>query len=663
MPITGLNSRTLTDFQGADQLSDAFTRRGAILSKNVEYVLNSRGQAMVQTRRGIAQLWDPNEAIRSMMHWIQADWDRLVYFIPDAAAGGSVKSRNFDLGTTDVLLNELLGTDAVGARFAAYGSRVIIAAFNNNAEGSDQGRVWNGLSDGGGPQVDKLFQGPLVETTDFAFGLTEPLSGVVSAGDHRVGFVARTRNAFEGKPTIAAATFTAAGGQHLRIILTPVGNGPAWIESVRVVMTTVNNPSLYFFIPDSRTTVAAGTNFAVTIDVDLDDVSMSQGAEATDQFDLFTQTGAGVGPFDPFFVLAYGTRMVYMATFIDTEVLANATSIFISDPGRPQVITAEFHQRQLPGKRQAVCAFVLQNTLYILGPQGTFAYDDNTGKPVTWAAPTEIDNRIGTTSPYGASTDTAHTRAWVASPQGLYPFKGGFYPDIPTSHLQATDWARINWAAAPAGAVQVIDDADEQTVRVLAPLDGATLPTHVLSWNYTWGDSWEAAGLHYTIDDYGPLTNPGALASIINPTKKVSEYIISNAAAGKVYRQKSVQAADGTSLDDSALYSDDSLAIDSAYRSRALPTVHPVKIQHGGDHIRLVGNGRTKLSVYDFDQKRRLILSDVEHSQAAPGGLIEREYDVRSEAVHLEVGNNNRVGSWWRLTAIKHYFKDWITKQ
>lgn len=654
-----MRSRDISEFRGPDLLHDAAAKRGGLLARNVEY----RVGGSVKTRNGFAEFYDPNEAIRSLFHWIQATWNRLVYFT--TSAGGAIRSRNLDTATTKDLVESGLGT-GVGAVFIEFGSRLLMAVFASDGRGAAPGHIWNGLEttppNPAAPNVDQLFQAPLAETSDFTAAFSEPAAGTVTAGSHRIALVVETRNGYQTVPTrIENATgsvdgdnnFLATGDKNFRAVLTPVGDWPVWPRFAFILMTTADNPNRYFFVPDpdggdQKTSIAFGTPLAVTIDIDVSDAVLAQGNDATDWFNLHS------GNFDngPHFIGIYGARAVYLEDSLNTDFLAEASNVWFSDVADPQRISAARNQRFLPGYRRAIAGFEMLGTYYVLGPSWTYAFTDNDQDPVTWRAPQEVDSRIGTLSPLGVDVNTSGALAWVASEHGLFYFDGGSYPLLPTSHLQTPDWDRINWAA-PAGTVQVIDDSPQQVVHVLAPLDGAVLPTHILSWSYKTGPRWDQAGLRYSLSLIGGVANPGALTTVLNPTTKIRELWLADAAAGKVYRQKSNAAGDAD------LYHDDTAAIDSRYDSQALPETFPLPLHHARDLIRLKGNGRARLSVLGVDGERTIQLQD-EVLNGAPKKWIDREYDLRSEAAYLSVNNNNVRDQWFELAFVRHFYDRWV---
>ncbi len=657
-------TKDISKFYGPDLLSDTSAKVGGLLAKNVEYIVTGA----VKTRDGFAEFHNPAKAISALFHWIQASWDRLIYLVP----GSEVEGRNINLGTTDSIVTGL-SANTIGARFSEYGARLLMAFYGADGTGNEQGRVWNGTFSPSAEQ-EKLFQKPLIETTDFTVSsysepAASPPPGTVTAGTHKLAMVIETRNAYQTKPVKfeAQADFVATGGLTLEFTLTPVGNWPDWVDRGFILMTTVENQLRYHFIPntdltgDVSFTLSPGTSIPVVINIDISDEALAQGTNATPWFSLLSQASGGTGPFNPHFVGNFGARAVYIAEVLNSDILANASNLYFSEIGNPQWITADQHQLNLPGFRRAIVGFELKGTFFVLGPAWTYAFTDNLSEPVTWPPPEEVDLRVGTLSPYGVDVNTSRSHAWVASEHGLFFFNGGAYPLLPTSHLQTPDWDRINWAA-DAGMVQVVDNGPRQTVCVLAPLDGATSPTHILCWDYKSGVDWKTAGKHYSLINLASMVNPGAMTLVLNPTKKIQELWLANSVAGKILRQKSNAAGD-SSVSDNDLYDDDGSAIDSEYQSQPLPFVEPAPMHHLADELRLTGNGRCRLSIISLDSRRTLFLQDIPRLDSAPHRMYKRKYDLRSDTAHLAVTNNNAKGHWFLLSFLRHHFERWVEEE
>lgn len=660
--LDSLQKKEITTFPGADLLRDTEDLHknadvGAVLARNVEY---RPGQ--VRTRRGFGLYQTISIEATRMFNWIVGNFNRLLYF---STNGGSpkVSFQGLDPGIAlDDVVTGLDG-DSADAVFAPFGSRLFMAFLDAAGDGIDTARVWNGLFDGGNPIVDSVFQQPVDEggsSGEFGTGYAEPGAGVVTAGEHNFAVVFRTRNGYQTKAVELSSAFTSAGNMNLTVTLTPVSTWPAWVNGVRLAMTTVQNPELYIFTA-AFSTIVGGTSSPIVITVNLDDTTLAaltDTSEATDWFSLI-DNGDAEAPDTPVSIAAYGNRMSWIADVLDTEILANVSAIYISNPDEPQWITADRHLVFLPERRKARAQFVLFNLLYVLGPSWTFAFADNGDFPATWARPTQIDNRIGALSQHGVTVNTSRGVAWVANRDGLYAFQGGAFPQLPSSYRAQPDWERINWTNPTQ--VQVIDDGINDTVRVIAPLDSATEPSHILSFDYKAGVNWWQ--VEYSLDDIDSF-EPGCGEVVLNPSTNASEFMVGDAStAGLVLRQMSALYGDST------LYNDNSAGIDSVYRTTPLPGHAHVPLQHRALHLRIGGSAAADpnhiaLTVYNANQSRSVALASIESlSTEDPEADFLRYFRMESESVSVEVTNAAAANRYFILSRAIAYFTGWLGKR
>ena len=249
--LRDFNKIEITKFPGADLFSDAVDRIGATLAHNVEYFLGR-----VETRRGFGPAIDftnsdpdrkftvniisgsgtPNR-IRFLYFWFQSDWRRLMIF--NAGDGLSVAPYvtyyNFNLQFVEDVVTTLT-VKTVSTVMGEYGSRIFMSFLDEDGNGNDNAKVWNGLfsSASQGPIVEDLFQAPM-SNSEFSLATAEPSAGVITAGDHKLGVVFITFNAHETPPTEIPAVFTASGDMNLRITLTPTTTWPLWLDKVKII--------------------------------------------------------------------------------------------------------------------------------------------------------------------------------------------------------------------------------------------------------------------------------------------------------------------------------------------------------------------------------------------------------------------------------------------
>lgn len=594
----------------------------------------------------------------SFTHFLTTAWAKFVALASDGSAKYLYYETLSGEGATDVLKASLnaLTTNAVSA---VYGTRIYTAFTDDDGDAisTQQGIVWNGnVQSGVGPQVDTLFQPPL--SLSVTVTPTEPSSGVVTEGNHKIGLVYTTRNGYDTKPTVYSTPVTASGDMNLLITLSPSllpgGVWPLWVQDIKLIITTVQNTELYYFVPLTEGGVVSptpGGSGAVSFTFNMEDIALTQAQEATDWFTLTTSTEIG----EVKFIGTYGDRMVYISD------KGKESAIWFSDVGDPQRIAADRNQRFLPNKRPANGGAELNGVYYVFGPNDTYAFTETTDFPVTWFPPQQMSSSVGIKYPGCVARNSTNSMLWVAHTSGLYTFNGQQYNDLPASYRQPVEWARINWAA-PSWCFKLIDDEVNEQVLFQVPLDGAVKPSHVLKWDYKRGFSRDH--VRFSIDNYkdgeGPLVP--VLELVQNPNTSLLEVWALDAESNAVYRTKN------RTDDASTWFTDDGLSIESVYRSEALSPVGPAPLKHGGTHARITGAGDVYVTIYPYVGSLDLADSyrfkgaytrDLDATQYGPYLFL---LGWQSETVYLEVSNNEN-DSWWELGSITHYYNDWLAQR
>jgi hypothetical protein len=641
--IPQATSREITDFKGPNLLLDEEDIRApyAIVAQNVEYLEGS-----ARTRRGFTPTFIPASPIKSFHNWLVSNFNRLLYL----NAANQVISRDLSSGAELTVIDPVSGgtNDMLCAQ---QGSRIFMAFPDVNLVAAMDARVWNGVAG----QVDVVARTPMT-TADFTFtSNSAPSLGNVDAGTRKILLLFTTNNGYTVAPSPVGApyTVTTPGGKILRIVVTPTGTWPSWIGAtglnanpVQPIMTTAQNNELYFKVPTGFFVhnFLPGTAFPITIDINISDTTLASSTQdATEYFSLYNAI-------NPFMMARYGERMVYLTRIFNGNIIDYEDTLFFSEINQPQYVTLAYHSRKLPEARKIASGAAMGSSFYVYGPQGTFAFADNTRKPLTWAAPREIDGKIGTHFPRGISPNSARGYTWVADTTGLYCFRGSVYEDRPASYLADSHWRRINFAA-PGNALSVIEDVANRMVMVGVPLDGATSMTHIMVWDYSQGTAWDKV-------KYGGLW-PIAPCSTISCLGNVQAYAnkrkeIWLAGPVKVYRQKY------TPLDSLAnIYDDDGSGIDSYYRPGSLIGVMSAPVQVIGSHVRARGGGAVQFRYYTFDQERFHPARSIQVN-SAPGKLYFLGCDVQSEAISLDVSNGGLAGSYFILSYIKVYYLPWL---
>jgi len=635
--ISGYPYVDITTFRGpwtAMEESDV-PMEGSRFAENVEYQPGA-----VRSRFGFGQLLNPNESVRSLFNWVKTPdavslAGNYLFFVNAAGVAKVYFNLASPGGTEPYTLFTQSGM--VSASIVSGGNRVYIACQNSSGRGAGQCRIVN--INGSAIEVDRAFLGKVAATIT----PSELPSGDVTAGLHRLGFIAETRTGYQG--TISGIIdFTAAGDTQLVFSIAPTTTWPVEVTKVYPVMTTTKNLNRWYLVPSLGAGVPGGSSFTVGALGNISDADLeATGTDVTEHLTLFCQDVVGNGPFNPSVVVEVGNRVGYIAE------LAGISQMWVSEPEKPQHITADQHVLSLPGFRRMVTAFMMPNGLYILGPNWTYYTSDNGLVPVQWPTMQLVDGRIGAIAPRCVSANPSQGYAWVAHTGGLYLFQGGAYPDKPVSYYVADWWARINWNAA--AEIVVVDDAKNQKVRVWVPLDGATQATYRFTFDYTNGTSPEE--IAFSPDSWYDNRAIGAGCIGTNPTTGLQE--VWEASGTKIYRAKNAQ--------DAQPYNDDGLAIRSQYETSLIPpktTPGQVRQYHGA-HLRVKGAGILNLVAYGMGRTKQISALPIT-LQASPGLEPLRQWFLSSEQQSLRVRVEEPNG-YFLLSAARIYYSAYLTRR
>lgn len=646
--LKGVLEVEVNDFNGAITRLDPYDvpRDNGLYALNVSY---SPGNCA--TRYGHSVVFNQSDGvITALAGWVfpGAHNSIVMYFVP--ASGLVIGYIQFG-GTFFTMMTA--GAASVGAVLLPVGSRAYAVFYDvTGRTGTTYGQVF-GLGIG----ADPLFAAPLPNVPT----ITETAAGVVTAGVHRIGYLATTRNGFTTNLSpfsggvFAPVSFTSAGGQNLHVVIP--ATIPTYMQgtnNVQIVMTTTTNLNRYFTVPGAIGSLLVG---GATINVSIDDDDLAAtGTDVTNQVDLLVNgltTAPYNPPFLPYAIFTYSNRMCYC-----TYDGANIPVLYVSEQNDPQHVTADQHAIYLEGQVQTITGFSMRGVAY-LGTQFSFySMEDNGDAPVTWIPPQKIDGSIGILAPTCIAVNQAAGYAAIASERGLYIFHGGIFPTLPISYYQNTDWQRINWATPTK--VQVVDDQLNKRFIVLAPLtagSGSTptsaAGTYRMMWDYTDGDTADTA--KYCISKFESYT-PGAMATIQNISNSLTEVWYAPNQTGYIIRQNDGSethpyrdvAPDGTPA-----------AINSKYQTTLVPgdedpseTIHDF---HGG-HFRVTGNGSFALVVSGVDGTVTTTpaASPVALS-AAPGKELLVKWWLRSERASLTFGTN-AIDEWFQLAHLNLYY-------
>lgn len=602
------------------------------LARNVQFFGSD-----VATRFGYSSVFNPASAVTSMLNWLFLNGttpsNYLAFYVP----GTGVRTANLASPSASTLIAE---TTAATASLCPVGSRMYAGFMDSNGIGVATPKVCNF-----GGSAEPLFAPPIAASIT----LSEPVAGVVTAGAKNYGYLLVTRNGYITRPspatdspqpaTFSPASFTSSGGQIVQFSVNPGGPWPSYSEYLIPIMTTTANPNVYYFLPEWVGVYGTSGSFAVTLAINVtDDYLATNGIDAAVYLTQLSQSVSGTAPIQPSVIATYGQRLVYQC--LDS---AGVPVTYFSDSSQPQSLNAGTSGVYLPGNLSTTTGFALRENFYILGPHWTYAVSDNNGAPATWAQPQLVDGAIGAAGPFAVSLNATQNFAWVADEAGLYLFQGGSYAARPVSYWQTADWQRINFAAPTK--IFVVDHKSNQRVIVLAPLDGATTPTHMLTFDYSMGTSPE--DIQYTLNSIASYS-PGAIAMVQNnSTKHVEPWLGPASSSYTVYREN-----DGTEAN---VYRDGSAAIDSAYEYAPLPRGYQGNVlMHHGVQLRIRGNGTLALTVYSLDQAQSVGPYSITLAESPNNEILQRFY-MRSEYASVRF-NTTALDSWFNLARVDHYY-------
>lgn len=636
---------TISDFAGpwtSIEATDVPPGR-ALVAENCQYT-----QGQVATRLGYGVAFATVEIASALYNWISSLGNYLVSFLPSTGVRAFKVS---DASPTRATLASM--TTGVACSFAPSGPRMYVAGFDANGDAVGAAKVITYKSSTF--SADSCFEPPMTYTPA---AISEPGTGLITVGAHRVGYVVQTRSGYSCRPspdsgvgtpgpsTFVPITFTAAGSKNARIVLNPT-TWPTAAASVSIVMSPVFNPGLYVYVPGATATVVGGTNDPQTITWSISDEDLvNTGVEATDLLMQMSQTTAGVAPFNPSVVEPYGDRLCYVTTTTDPN--GNAIGVvYASERNAYQSLSADQHLVMLPGQLNVTTVKAMRGILYLFGPNYTYAVHDTTTKPIEWPLASLIDGRRGAGSVRSVAVSPTGTYMWVASEAGLYLFDGSGYPALPVSFLNSDIWALINWSAG--ACVQVVDDPAQKRVTVMAPLGSATTPSHMLVWDYTRGLSFDKVSFSkdslsgYALGSMALVRND--LSGSTNPAHV--ELWLGSSAAAPIMRQKVATEPEP--------WRDGSAAIAWVYETGMLPADAPFQLlRHHGGFLRVQGAGTLAITAKHLDASWSQTMSPVTLA-LLPGAEAQRWLYRVGERVSLRFATS-AVDSHCTLSNLEYFY-------
>lgn len=590
--------------------------------------------------------------IATMFNWIPPSGENLLLY----QDGNTVKSYDLTTSTGLTLLGDTSTSRATS--FADFNIWTYFCGYDTSSNGVYQVRIFDGTN------TDIAFRGPVTLT---AASAVDGGPGECSLGQHFIGFVYQNRTGYSGVPstTVAGVPISVTLTTDARLInisvtlpaLTDAGGD----STLFLIMTTADNAANWFFIPTDTQTGSIGEqpvpyNTPVTLNfvASLSDEDINASADsANSQFLLLTQSPDGTGPFNPSFVVPYGSRMCYGA----------GVNLYISDPQNPQSITGDQNLVTLPSKRKIGYAFPLpgSTSLYLTGDRWTGYVTDNSDVPGTWPSPILVSGSLGTDWPNCVCFKTAGNYSWVVTEAGPYSFNG-IYDERPLTFLVSDLWKRVNWKGG-AQAIQIVDDVIGLKMYLGVPMDGATENNFQFTFDYQntpEGSTPSFDQIDIGLDVYNPATF-AALAIVKEPATGLSNLWIGPAATGGSIKH----------LDEST-FDDDGLAVDQIWETGLVrgSEISTSMIRLGPSDLWIRGNGPLGVILYGPDKTQSQVLQVLRGAGIPISGLTPNpgiQFATKGDMSKVENATfqfrNNTLGGWFELSMVRVYMRSDIANR
>jgi hypothetical protein len=429
---------------------------------------------IVRSRDGTTNIATSLGRVTGIFNWIGPDANYALY-----RDGSILRSLKQGVPTTLQTVLADIGS-MLRPSFADLDTRIYIAGYDESGNGTAPVRIFDGTN------ADTAFRPPF---NLLAAGALDTGDGYATEGTHYFGFVYTNRTGYSTAP------ITTFGGDAISIGLDadkrqvtisvelPALDDGGGASLLSLVATRSDNQFKFYYVPTDSATGSVGsqpvplsTPTTLTFIFSQADEDMASDDDATDQFQVIQAAADGTPPFIPSFVVAYGQRMVY----------GWGSKLLISDLRAPQQMAFDLNELVPPNQRKIGYAFPLAGStdLFFTGDRWTSRVTDNNDSPSTWYPGMTVSDALGAPYPACVCWRTLGSYAFVVCESGPYVFRGT-YDDQPLTYLVADIWKRVNWKAAYA--IECADNVIDKIFYIAVPLDGATMPTHLLSFDYTNG--------------------------------------------------------------------------------------------------------------------------------------------------------------------------------
>lgn len=306
-----------------------------------------------------------------------------------------------------------------------------------------------------------------VGPTGAAPTLAQVNPGTVDAGVHTVAVAYLYRYGYISPPG-TSANITSLGGKDIEVSGIPVSADPAVIG--RVLIMTKADETEFFFVK------TINNNVATTAVIDVTDAELLDSADYLNDLLTIVPNGAALKVY-------HGRLVVVGPHGVENNTL-------FSNQLSPESFDVTTGAVQLPADFQAMdpnTGVIINDTFYILKPNGTFSTQDNGGNPNTWNV-TAIDAGLGGwdtgVSAFGSNSTDILDNCLICSPRGLIMFTGS-YQDTPLSFKIERLWNSINPKLFYL--VQICHDVWNKRVYIAAPGYGSAYNNFLLMMDYSEG--------------------------------------------------------------------------------------------------------------------------------------------------------------------------------
>src|SRR3990167_1115122 len=460
-----------------------------------------------------------------------------------------------------------------------------------------------------------------VKPTSGVTAATSGTAGNVEAGLHLIRVVYETDSGFITQGNATPTQYTAPGAFKIdltNIPLGPAGTAKRHILATKIITNYSGRPDDYefFFVPSGE--IADNTTTTLTINF-FDNDLVASGDYLLDQAETIA-------------------AMVYVNSYQGSMIGGgedNLESVVrVSKPGEPESFSSiDGFLLANPGDAgEGVKNGIEYRDLYFIHKgQRTYITKNNGAEPATWDV-NLVDNAIGTEC-YGASIvvdslGNTLDRFIIADRAGLALYDGSFKDKQLSWKIEDT-WNRINKQYF--NQIKVCIDPVRKLIHVNVPLDSATEPSHVLTFDYKNG--LDPANIRCGIDLY--------------QKKPTSIFITNNRAANDLTPQLEFGSSEhNVYIQKDSNASDDGSAINSYGETAKLYLSDDGVVNHYGKvQLRVKGSGNLSLTLNGLDDVITSSLGNIALA-VSPGKEYFKLANLQSEKCSVKFQQNTTANNF-----------------